>query len=281
MQAKGDDVLHPHQAVSSLVNGCNHCRSREKRSTACYVGVSRLADLNCRLAAKRRLISVEVLMSRIRKFPSGLLRPEIADHLKHLDLTGCHISLLPPCIASFTCLQSLCLRFNLLNYVSPSLLDLASLVSLSLASNCIEVLPSEISRLTRLECLDLSDNALRVLPLSLSCIASLAVLDVAYNDIGHVSSSLVSLRQLNLRNNRRLSVVPLNLATKTGLLVADATLSRRSISWNAWTHHYWPDDERLPALLLSHMSATDGLSLLPLHLLLDVASHIYEPLLLL
>ena len=119
--------------------------------------------------------------------------------------------------------------------IDLAICQLPGLTLISMAGNKIDVVTPEISRLVALESLELQNNEIRHLPRQMEKCTSLTLLNLADNNLeGPVFADLwvgawFNLRFINIRNNDKLSALPLGVASWTRLeqLELDATHFRQ------------------------------------------------------
>ncbi|KAL1918835.1 uncharacterized protein VTP21DRAFT_2857 [Calcarisporiella thermophila] len=103
-------------------------------------------------------------------------------HLRYLDLTGCHLTLLPDALfLHLRELEHFILDDNRLTSLPPLIKNLTRLVRLSCNGNALTMLPSEIGALKTLKELEVQRNSLKTLPREIWTCGALVTLNASSN----------------------------------------------------------------------------------------------------
>ncbi len=125
--------------------------------------------------------------------------------ISRLDLSECHLRILPHEIGRFTQLQALRLCGNRLQSLPDTIGLLAQLRNLELPNNNLLSLPDTIGLLAQLQVLSLKNNCLKSLPDTIGLLAQLQVLDLKNNRLKSLPDTIgllwFRLRELGLSNN--------------------------------------------------------------------------------
>jgi internalin A len=105
------------------------------------------------------------------------------ENWKRLDLSGRHLSDLPPEISQLTNITSLDLSFNQFNALPESIGNLSNLRHLNLSSIQLRALPKSIANLKSLTSLDLRSNQFKTLPEEICQLKNLTNLNLCFNKI--------------------------------------------------------------------------------------------------
>ena len=147
-----------------------------------------------------------------------------------LNLSGNHLTALPPEIGQLSNLSQLDLRGNQLTALPPEIGQLSNLSQLDLRANQLIALPAEIGQLSNLSQLVLMANQLTALPAEIGQLSNLSQLVLSWNQLMALPAEigqLSNLSQLDLRVNQLTA-----LSTEIGQL---SNLSQLDLSWNQLT----------------------------------------------
>lgn len=176
-----------------------------------------LADLGASEGLLAGLRSLAIVDAGLDELPVALLGR--LKSIRHLDLSGNRLAVLPHEIGLCRTLETLVVNGNSLHEFPFELLDLPALRKIEAKDNLVVRLPNDIGRAPALETLILTGNRLDRLPLSLGDLATLRVLHLDNNQLRHVPESLVALTalvELRLEYNQ-LSRLPHDLRAMTRL----------------------------------------------------------------
>jgi len=162
-----------------------------------------LTQINDFILELPELVSLNVKNNELddRSLPkdlSGLTK------LKEINLSGNHLTRVPPQLYSLPSLKYLYLGDNRIRHVPPGIEALQGLQMLQLGGNQLETVPEALGELTSLQSLVLCHNALRKLPRAISRLAKLRSLQLHGNKLCCLPVEIVcisSLNELSLRDN--------------------------------------------------------------------------------
>lgn len=150
--------------------------------------------------------------------------------IKHLDLAGLSLEILPDEIGRFIHLETLLLTDNKLNTLPESFENLTNLNDLDLSRNLLSSLPDSFGRLTKLKTLRLMSNELKALPDSFENLTSLCELDLWANKLPCLPECIGNLQSLELLDlsHNVLSCLPASIGNLQNLKFLD--LSENQLS---------------------------------------------------
>ncbi|MBS0605598.1 MAG: leucine-rich repeat domain-containing protein [Parachlamydiales bacterium] len=140
----------------------------------------------------------------IRAWLSNEANRDQVQHLRHLDLSGLHLSIVPSELALFTGLTRLDLSHNCLSELPEYIGNFSHLWKLDLSHNKLAELPGTFGNLTRLRDLKLSENQLTAIPASFSQFVHMEKIDLSSNaltEIFPIFDCCPRLSTLNLSHN--------------------------------------------------------------------------------
>ncbi|XP_018323015.1 E3 ubiquitin-protein ligase LRSAM1-like [Agrilus planipennis] len=136
------------------------------------------------------------------------------------DISECDLKAVPPGIYSLCKVflkEKLELQKNSLTSLNGggNLSDLCTLKVLNVSYNALTFLPNEIDQLTNLQELYVNDNHLKQLPSTICHLKYLQIFDVSTNKLKNLPEnlgSMVSLQEINLKNNPKLHELPKSIS---------------------------------------------------------------------
>jgi len=142
--------------------------------------------------------------------PEFCVDPDLADHVRYLDLSFNCIPRIDPFIHQMTTLEQLKVDGNLLKEVPPNLFECKCLIELSLDHNQISEMPLQVGQCTRLTLLSFCHNKLTRIPDEIGELTSLMSLQLSHNELVLGTAgwlkTLTFLQSLSLDHNKMIAI---------------------------------------------------------------------------